>query len=49
MSSLTQVLNAVAGLVQGTGVKLQSNNGKDENGEHDEQADLHQGCQGLED
>ena len=45
---LTEVLYAVAGLVKGSGVELEADDGKDENGEHDQQPDLHQRGQGLE-
>ena len=40
---LTEVLDAVAGLVEGPGVELETDDGKDEDGEHDQEADLHQG------
>ncbi len=30
-------------------VELQPDDGKDKDGEHDEEADLHERCQGLED
>ena len=46
---LTEILYAVAGLVQRPRVELQPNDGEDEDGEHDEEADLHQRRQSLED
>lgn len=47
--TLTEVLNAVAGLVEGAGVELEADDGEYQNGEHDEQTDLHERDQGLED
>ena len=34
--------------MEGAGVELQPDDGKDENGEHNKKADLHERCQGLE-
>ena len=45
---ITEVLDAVAGLVQCSRVELQTDDGEDQDGKHDEKADLHQGRQGLE-
>jgi hypothetical protein len=47
-TNLTEVLDAVAGLVERPGVELESDDGEDQDGEHDEKADLHQRRQGLE-
>ena len=49
MIQLTEVRNWVAGFVEGPGVELQPDDGEDEDGEHDQQADLHQRGQGLQD
>ena len=46
---LTEVLNRVAGLVESSGVELQSDDGEDDDGKHDEEPDLHEGSQGLQD
>ena len=46
---LTEVLDAVAGLVQRAGVELEADDGEDEDGEHDEEGDLHERRQRLED
>ena len=46
---LTEILYAVAGLVQRPRVELQPDDGKDEDGEHDKKADLHERGQSLED
>ena len=46
---LTEVLYTVARLVQRPRVELQTDDGKDEDGEHDEKADLHEGREGLQD
>ena len=48
MFSLTKVVYAVASLVQGSGVKFQTDDCKNENSKHDEKTNLHQGCQSLE-
>lgn len=37
---LTQVSDAVTGLVERPGIELEADNGEDQDGEHDEQADL---------
>ena len=44
---LTQVFDAVTSFVQGSRVELEPDDGKNENGEHDQQTDLHQRRQGL--
>ena len=49
VDKLTEVLDAVAGLVQRAGVKLEADDGEDEDGEHDEERDLHERRQRLED
>ena len=46
---LTEVLDAVAGLVERPGVELEPDDGEDEDGEHDEERDLHERRQRLED
>ncbi len=46
---LTKVVDGVAGLVQCSRVELESDDSKDENGEHDEEADLHEWSQSLQD
>lgn len=46
---LTEVFDAVARLVQRPRVELESDDGKDEDSKHDEQADLHERRQRLED
>ena len=38
---LTEVRDWVAGFVKSAGVELQPDDGEDDNGEHDEEADLH--------
>ena len=35
--------------MEGPGVELQPDDGKDDDGEHDQKADLHEGRQGLDD
>ena len=49
VSSLTEVWEGVAGLVERPGVELQPDDGEDNDGEHYEEADLHQGSQRLDD
>lgn len=44
-----EVIDGVASLVQGSRVKFQSDDGKYEDGKHDEEPDLHERRQGLED
>ena len=45
---LTQVRDAEACFVQGPRVKLEADDGKDKNGEHNQQADLHKRRKSLE-
>ncbi len=46
---LTEVVDGITGFVKCSRVELQPDDGKDEDGEHDQEADLHQGCQSLQD
>ena len=48
-SRYTQVVNGVTSLVQSSRVELEADDGEDEDGEHDEEADLHQRGQRLQD
>ena len=48
-SELTQVLDAVTGLVQGSGVEFQADNGEDDDGKQHQQADLEQWSHGFDD
>ena len=45
----TQVSDVIAGLVEGPGVELKADNGKDDDGEEEEQRDVDQGTDGLGD
>ena len=47
--SLTQVVEPVAGLVQGPGVELQPDDGEDDDGEEQQQRDVGQRTDGLPD
>ncbi len=47
--SLTQVVEAVAGLVKGPGVKLEADDGEDEDGEEEKEGDVDEGADGLGD
>ena len=46
---LTQIVEGIACLVERPRVELQADDGKDEDGEHDEEPDLHERSQGLDD
>ena len=45
----TQVSDVIAGLVERPGVELKSDNGKDDDGEEEEQRNVDQGTDGLGD
>ena len=49
LALLTEVVDGVARLVERARVELEADDGEDEDGEHDEQADLHERRQGLQD
>ena len=44
---LTQVHDIVAGSVEGAGVKLETDDGKDDDGEEEEEGDVDEGADGL--
>ena len=44
---LTQIVDIVAGLVQGSGIELEADNGKDDDGKEEEQGDVDQRPDGL--
>ena len=46
---LTKIVQRIAGLVESPRVELQPDNGKYEDGEHDEETDLHERSQRLDD
>ena len=46
---LTQIVEAVAGFVEGAGVELEADDSEDENGEEEEEGDVDQGTDGLAD
>ena len=46
---LTKIFQRIAGLVESSRVELQPDNGKYEDGEHDEETDLHEWSQRLDD
>ena len=48
-SPLTQVVQPVAGLVQGSGVELEADDGEDDDREEQEKGDVDQGTDGLPD
>ena len=45
--SLTQVVQAVAGLVEGPSIELQADNGEDEDSKEEEEGNVDQGPDGL--
>ena len=45
----TQVSDVIAGLVEGPGVELKADNGKDDDGEEEQQCNVDQGTDGLGD
>ncbi len=46
--SLTEVVDGVARLMKGPRIKLEADDGENENGEHDEQSNLHKRRQRLQ-
>ena len=46
---LTQIVESIACLVERPRVELQADDGKYEDGEHDEEPNLHERSQGLDD
>ena len=49
LTMLTEVVEAVAGLVERPGVELEADNGKQEDGKEEEQGNVDQGTDGLPD
>jgi len=48
LDKLTKVLKAIAGPMENSAVKLQSNDGKDDNGKEDEEPNLEEGGHSLD-
>lgn len=46
---LTQIVQFVAGFVEGAGVKLETDDGKDDDGKEQEQGNVDQGTDGFSD
>ena len=46
---LTKIVQGIACLVESSRVELQADDGEYEDGEHDEEPDLHEGSQRLDD
>ena len=41
--TLTKIVNSITSFVESTRVELETNDGENEDGKHDQQTDLHQG------
>ena len=46
---LTEVSDVIAGLVECSPIELEADDGKDDDGEEEEEGDVHQGTDGLRD
>ena len=49
MNGLTEIVEAVAGFVEGSGVELEADDGEYEDGKEEQEGDVDEGADGLSD